>query len=120
MNKKNCHRQKVHFARKYSDHTILVWYGNQLIYHHPFYLILKSLGGIGTHLKSQSYESIMTKNLPAPECVIELCICKCKTSCTNLRCMCKKNSMLCTEMCLWVDCCDDENDNDNVDSIDEE
>ena len=32
----------------------------------------------------KSYESIMTKNLPAPESVIELCICKCKTSCTSL------------------------------------
>ena len=71
----------------------------------------------------KSYESIMTKNLPAPESVIELCICKCKTGCTSLRCMCKKNSMLCTEMCLCVDCCNGENDNDNVDSdidIDEE
>ena len=29
--------------------------------------------------------------------------------------MCKK-IMLCTEMCLCVDCCNDENDNDNVDS----
>ena len=50
----------------------------------------------------KSYESIMTKKLAAPASVIELCMCKCKTSCTSLRCMCKKDSMLCTEMCLCV------------------
>ena len=72
---------------------------------------------------AKSYESIMTKKLPAPESVIELCKCKCKTGCTSLICMYKKNSMLCTEMYLCIDCCNDENNNDNVDSdvdIDEE
>ena len=79
--------------------------------------------GLRWNSSEKPYESIVTKNLPAPESVIELCICKCKTGCTSLRCMCKKNSMLCTEMCLCVDCCNGENDNDNVDSdidIDEE
>ena len=48
---------KVHFTRKYSDHTVVVSYRNQLIYNHPFYLILKSLAGAGTHLKSPTSQS---------------------------------------------------------------
>ena len=71
----------------------------------------------------KSQEAVMTKKLPAPESVIELCICQCKTVWSSLRCMSKKKSMLCTERCLCVDCCSDENDNDNVNSdvdIDEE
>ena len=40
----------------------------------------------------KSYESIMTKKLPAPEPVIELCKCKCKTGCISLRSMCKKTA----------------------------
>ena len=35
-------------------------------------------------------ELIVTKNLPAPESVIELCICKYKTGSTSIRCKCKK------------------------------
>ena len=70
----------------------------------------------------KSYESIMTKKLPALETVIELCICKCKTGCTSLRCMLKKTACY-VQKCVCVNCCNDENDNDNVDSdvhIDEE
>ena len=64
----------------------------------------------------KSNESIMTKNLPALESVIELCIFK--TGCTSLRCMFKKKTCN-VQKCVCVDCCNDENDNDNVD-IDEE
>ena len=43
----------------------------------------------------------MTKNLPALESVIELCICKCKTGCASLRCICKKTASY-VQKCVYV------------------
>jgi len=31
-------------------------------------------------------------------------LCKCKTGCNTMRCKCKKNSLVCTEMCFCVAC----------------
>ena len=42
----------------------------------------------------------MTDQLAAPTYIVELCICKCKTGCESLRCSCKKNNLVCTEMCM--------------------
>ena len=44
----------------------------------------------------------MTKNLPVTKTVVELSLCQCKTVCAQRRCVCKKNNLLCTEMCLCV------------------
>ena len=42
---------------------------------------------------------VTTKVLPAPQAVIELVRCKCKTDCSTLRCSCRKNNLPCTELC---------------------
>ena len=102
-----------------SDYTSLVWKSAHLP--SPVLPDPKEFGW-KWNSSEKSYESIMTKKLPAPESVIELCICKCKTGCTSLRCKCKKTAYY-VQKCVCVDCCNDENDNDNVDShvhIDEE
>ena len=52
----------------------------------------------------------MTDKPPAPEAIIEIRFCKCGTGCNNMRCKCKKNQLICTELCFCKDC---ENDNDN-------
>ena len=53
---------------------------------------------------NNSYEAVMTKQLAAPKHIVELCICKRKTGCESLRCSCKKNNVVCTEMCMCNDC----------------
>ena len=44
-------------------------------------------------------------DLPAPTGLIELSMCSCKSPCQTDRCMCRKNKLLCTEMCKCVDTC---------------
>ena len=48
----------------------------------------------------------MTDQLPAPKRIVELCIylCKCKTGCGSLKCSCKKNNLVCIEICMCNDC----------------
>ena len=46
----------------------------------------------------------MTTLPPAPESVIDLSICRCKTGCNSLRCKCRKNGLKCSDMCLCCDC----------------
>ena len=53
---------------------------------------------------AKTYEPTMTTLPPAPESVIDLSMCHCKTKCTTLRCKCKKNALVCSEMCLCIDC----------------
>ena len=53
----------------------------------------------------QVYDAVMTKLPPAPETIIELNVCSCKTGCKTNRCKCKKNGNLnCTEMCKCENC----------------
>jgi len=54
-----------------------------------------------------TYEPVMMEQLPAPDSIIELSMCKCNSGCSSLGCKCKKNGMLCMEMCLCVDCRND-------------
>ena len=69
------------------------------------------------------YEPIMTTLLPAPESVIDLSMCRCRTKCENLRCKCRKNELNCSEMCLCIDCGNMDRDGDlndvDIDSDDE-
>ena len=53
---------------------------------------------------NNSYEAVMTNQLAAPKHNAELCICKSKTGCESLQCSCKKNNLVCTEMCMCNDC----------------
>ena len=50
----------------------------------------------------------MTELSPAPESIVELSMCGCNTGCSSLRCKCKKNNLVCTEMCICMDCENDE------------
>ena len=52
---------------------------------------------------SNSYEAVMTNQLAVPKHIVELCICKCKMGCESLWCSCKKNNLVCTEMCIYVE-----------------
>ena len=46
----------------------------------------------------------MTTNPPAPDSIMELISCGCKTGCQTDRCRCRKNELLCTEMCRCKNC----------------
>ena len=53
----------------------------------------------------QLYDAIMTTLPPAPESIIELTECGCKTGCNTNRCKCLKNGGLkCTKMCKCYNC----------------
>ena len=62
----------------------------------------------------------MTTNLPAPKSVIELNVCKCKTGCKTNRCLCLKNDMKCSDMCLCINCENGEDDNIDQENIKEQ
>ena len=53
--------------------------------------------------------------LPAPLALIELSLCSCKTNCYSNRCKCRKNRLICTDMCKCVGC-----ENEDDDQSDEE
>ena len=57
------------------------------------------------------YEGRTTDLFPAPEATIAMTVCECKSGCKTGRCKCKKNKLVCTEMCICVEC---ENVNESV------
>ena len=59
--------------------------------------------GFGWGLDNGNLVPIMTDGLPAPTGLIELSTCTCKTGCSSGRCTCKKNNLLCTEICKSSD-----------------
>lgn len=66
----------------------------------------------------------------APDTLIEVVTCHCKTGCKTLRCSCLKSGFKCTDLCGCADCCnfvagdddlsEDENDDDDCDDKDDE
>ena len=53
----------------------------------------------------QLYDAAMTKLPPAPELIIKLTVCGCKTGCNINRCKIVKNGELkCTEICKCEKC----------------
>ena len=46
----------------------------------------------------------MTTLPPAPESIISLSLCRCKTKCESLRCVCCENGLSCSEMCFCENC----------------
>ena len=62
--------------------------------------------GFGRTLDNGNLVPIMTGDLPAPTGLIELVMCSRKTGCSSGRCTCKKNNLLCTEMCKGSDACE--------------
>ena len=50
-----------------------------------------------------------TNDPPAPEALVEMVRCQCKTNCTSQRCSCQRKNLPCTDMCLCsTDCENDE------------
>ena len=68
---------------------------------------------------------VTTRVLPAPQAIIELVRCQCKTNCSTLKCSCRCNNLPCTELCLCDtdgECTSDEDyvfENNNSDSDDD-
>ncbi len=42
---------------------------------------------------------ITTNVLPAPQPIIEMVKCQCKTNCSTQRCSCRKSNLQCAELC---------------------
>ena len=72
---------------------------------HRLFKIYQTRADFGWELDSGSLVPIMTDDLPAPTGLIELSMCSCKTGCSSGRYTCKKNKLLCTEMCKCSDAC---------------
>ena len=45
-------------------------------------------------------QPIRTESLPAPEAIIEMVRCQCKTDCSSHRCSCRSKELSCTDLCL--------------------
>ena len=58
----------------------------------------------GWEKKSDILMPVLTDRPPAPEAIIEMSLCKCKTGCNTMTCKCNKNGLVCTEMCLCNRC----------------
>ena len=71
--------------------------------------------GFGWELDNGNLVPIMTDDLPAPTGLIELSMCSCKTGCSSGRCTCKKNNLLCTEMCKCSHACENSDCNEEED-----
>ena len=52
----------------------------------------------------QYYEAIMTYEKAASVSVVKLSFCSCKHDCETKRCTCKKNNLICSEMCFCQQC----------------
>lgn len=64
---------------------------------------------------------VTTKILPAPQAIIELVRCQCKTNCSTQRCSCRKNDLTCTELCSCdTECANDEDCNITIDDSDDD
>ena len=64
---------------------------------------LPDLCGFSCKLDNENLISIMTDDLSAPTGLTEMSMCSCKTVSPSGRFTCKKNNLLCTEMCKCSD-----------------
>ena len=63
---------------------------------------------------------VTTEVLPAPQAIIQLVRCQCKSNCSTQRCSCNRNDLPCTELCLCdSECTNDENYNIGSDDSDD-
>jgi len=67
------------------------------------WMLLQSMSldpsGYGWTLGSNGYEPIPTLDPMAPEGLLKFISCNCKGDCSNLRCICKKNDVVCISAC---------------------
>ena len=76
--------------------------------------------GFGWESVNGNLVPTMTDAVPAPTGLIEFSMCSCKTGCSSGRCTCKKNNLLCTEMCKCSDACENSNCNEKEDIYESE
>ena len=65
------------------------------------------------------YEAIIYNCSQAPESLIELILCACKSDCSIQRCQCKKSNLVCTDLCKCSGCVNEEGVEDIDDNIDD-
>ena len=87
----------LHFAIYRSHLVCTTW--KKSLFPAPSYLNPKQYGW-EYDTNNNSYEAVMTDQLPAPKHIVELCIWKCKKGYESLQCRCKKNNLVCTKICL--------------------
>lgn len=59
----------------------------------------------GWQIKDGHLQIVWTDLLPAPEAVMELVCCNCKSTCQTKRCSCVKSGLPCTDACACTDQC---------------
>ena len=64
---------------------------------------LPSPEGCGWEKKDDSWRPIMTSVQPAPEAIIKLVPCGCKTQCATKRCQCRREGLPGTNLCACSD-----------------
>ena len=82
-----------------SHYMSLVWKQSRKI--HPD---LPSPTECGWEEENGHFKPKLTNELPAPKATIDISSCKCKKRCSNGRCSCERNHLVCTEMCLCENC----------------
>ena len=100
-----------------AHYQLLVWNND-----HVANPVLPSSEGYGWQDEDGKWVPIMTNPPPAPEAIIQLVRCKCaKSRCSNNCCQCQKAGLVCTDLCLCSEDCqneyaesDDECDEDEV------
>lgn len=53
---------------------------------------------------------ITTEVPPAPEAIIEMVRCQCKSDCSSQRCSCRSKNLRCTDLCLCTNQCENDED----------
>lgn len=71
--------------------------------------MLPSPEGYGWQDEDGKWVPVMTNLTPASEAIIQLVRCKCaKSRCSNNRCQCQKVGLVCTDLCLCSEDCQNE------------
>ena len=107
----------LHQAILRAHYQLLVWNND-----HVANPVLPSPEGYGWQDEDGKWVPVMTNLPPAPEATVQLVRCKCAESrCSNNRCQCQKAGLVCTDLCLCSEDCqneyaesDDEYDEDEV------
>ncbi|CAH3016307.1 unnamed protein product, partial [Porites evermanni] len=91
----------LHQAILRAHYQLLVWNND-----HVANPVLPSPEGYGWQDEDGKWVPVMTNLPPAPEATIQLVRCKCaKSRCSNNRCQCQKAGLVCTDLCLCSEDC---------------
>lgn len=90
-----------------SHYQTMVW-NNDIIVHPE----IPSPNGYGWKPDQDGWVPVMSTELPAPQAVLHLVKCGCRTQCRSDRCSCHRASLRCADLCL---CSDEEYPCENID-----